>query len=300
MKKRNQLLLIFVFFLLIGMPQVSALKLIQSNTSEEKKKEYCNEYQKCIEKEVAAAKKDNRTLSSSEVQIACQSVRPVNSQTQANDKNQTVDYCDANHYINLKELLKDVQSNQDAYQEDKKKCQEQTKNAREKACSACQSCIDAKGKEGYQKGYCDEQCRIDTPSVCSSNSQAGSMAKLPVEGDGCKLNIPSDGSTGNDKPTYKPNSTVGCEIISDDLLDFLAEIYHLIRGVAIVATIFLGILDFMKATASHDADALKKAGNKFMKRIIVLAILIMLPYLIEFVMSLIYGVDKADACLGKF
>lgn len=111
------------------------------------------------------------------------------------------------------------------------------------------------------------------------------------------LKTPTD---EKDKPTYIPVDGVGCEMLSDELLDLLADVYHLIRGVAIVLVVILGIMDFIKAAASNDADALKKSGNKFMKRVIVLAILIMLPSLIEFLMSLIYGADKADACLGKF
>lgn len=180
--------------------------------------------------------------------------------------------------------------------EKEKKCEDDTSKIAKENCDACQKCIDEKGREGYDNGKCKNDCTIKKAKSCSSRD-------VIDVGGYCKLNVPDPKtpvSDEKDKPVYDLDLKAGCEMLSDDLLGLLADVYHLIRGAAIVLVVVLGVMDFIKATASNDADALKKAGNKFMKRIIVLAILIMLPTLIEFVMSLIYGADKADACLGKF
>ena len=50
--------------------------------------------------------------------------------------------------------------------------------------------------------------------------------------------------------------------------------------------VVLGMLDFSKATVSSEADAMKKAWNNFIKRSIAVAILIILPVIIEFLLGI--------------
>lgn len=93
---------------------------------------------------------------------------------------------------------------------------------------------------------------------------------------------------------------VGCKLFGDNLLSLLADIYHWIRGVAVAAVVILGILDFIKAVVANQEEMVKKAGSTFIKRILLLAILIMLPDLIDFVLALIFGKSEAGNCLEKF
>ena len=51
--------------------------------------------------------------------------------------------------------------------------------------------------------------------------------------------------------------------------------------------IFLGVLDFTKAVASDDQDALKKAWGHFIKRLIAVIILFLLPLLMELIFDLV-------------
>ncbi len=115
------------------------------------------------------------------------------------------------------------------------------------------------------------------------------------------------GKSGNIKEYHKkPLMTkldpdaVGCKLFGDDLLDLLADIYHWIRGVAVAAVVILGIMDFIKAVVANHEEMIKKSGTTFMKRLLLLVILIMLPDLIDFVLALIFGKSEAGNCLEKF
>lgn len=91
----------------------------------------------------------------------------------------------------------------------------------------------------------------------------------------------------------------GCVIMGSNLNNLLGDIYKLIRGACIALVVVLGILDFLKAVTSDDAESMKKAGSKFTKRLILLVVLIILPYLIDFFLELIFGNDL-ETCLDPF
>ena len=65
-------------------------------------------------------------------------------------------------------------------------------------------------------------------------------------------------------------------------------------GLAPVLVIILGILDFVKALAAQDDDAMKKAQGKFVKRLIAAVVLFLLPLIIDYVLSVFNLVD--DTC----
>ena len=92
----------------------------------------------------------------------------------------------------------------------------------------------------------------------------------------------------------------GCKLFGDELLDLLAEIYHWIRGICIAAVVILGVTDFIKAFVVNNDEAVKKAGVTFFRKLILLAILIILPDLIDFILQLIFGQTTAGNCLEKF
>lgn len=115
------------------------------------------------------------------------------------------------------------------------------------------------------------------------------------------------GKTGKIKEYHKkPLMTklnpdaIGCKLFGDNLLDLLADIYHWVRGVAVAAVVILGIMDFIKAVVANQEEMIKKAGATFIKRLLLLVILIMLPDLIDFVLALIFGKSEAGNCLEKF
>lgn len=87
--------------------------------------------------------------------------------------------------------------------------------------------------------------------------------------------------------------------MGDDLSNLLGEIYKWARGGCAAVIVILGVLDFLKATASDDPATLKKSGSTFVKRILVLAVFILLPYLLDFILDLLLGADF-ETCMDPF
>jgi hypothetical protein len=73
-----------------------------------------------------------------------------------------------------------------------------------------------------------------------------------------------------------------------------APIWTAIRIIAPILAIVLGALDFLRATAASDEKEMKKATSNFVKRLIMLALLFLLTYLINFIVGLVSGVDLGN------
>ena len=71
---------------------------------------------------------------------------------------------------------------------------------------------------------------------------------------------------------------------SQKLVAWILNILKWIKYIIPVAVIVLGILDFIKATASDKDDDMKKAQGRFVKRLIAAALIFLVPLLIEFVL----------------
>lgn len=78
-----------------------------------------------------------------------------------------------------------------------------------------------------------------------------------------------------------------CGIVLGDTIDkwlnFLMGLFYIIGPILVI---LFGTLDFGKATISNDADALKKASNKFFKRLLALIALFLSPLLTKLIISL--------------
>ena len=72
-------------------------------------------------------------------------------------------------------------------------------------------------------------------------------------------------------------------------------VLNVMKYAAIVALLVLVISDFLNALVQNDKDALKKAGNKAIRRFIYCVLLFFVPNLVELIMQLfgVYG-----NCLG--
>lgn len=75
--------------------------------------------------------------------------------------------------------------------------------------------------------------------------------------------------------------------LSPRLIDWLDKAYLVLEIGAGIAVIVLGMLDFSKAVTSGEDNAMKKAWQSFIKRVIALGCLILLPFLVEFILDLI-------------
>ena len=75
--------------------------------------------------------------------------------------------------------------------------------------------------------------------------------------------------------------TVDCGIISE----FTRPAAHIIMIAAPIILIVLGSIDFLKAVTAGDEKDMKKAINNFIKRLIICIVILILPILVNMVIS---------------
>lgn len=92
----------------------------------------------------------------------------------------------------------------------------------------------------------------------------------------------------------------GCGIITPKLESWLKQLLDIIKISALVLTLILGMVDFFRGVASGSADTMKKVWTSFSRRLIVVAILFLLPVILEFVLGLINinGLNSSNPLCG--
>lgn len=65
-----------------------------------------------------------------------------------------------------------------------------------------------------------------------------------------------------------------------------------------MTVIIFGMMDFVKATGSDDADAMKKAVKRFTNRIIITILIAILPIVLEFILTL-FGDENMKTCIDQ-
>lgn len=87
-----------------------------------------------------------------------------------------------------------------------------------------------------------------------------------------------------------------CGSLGAGTVGWLMKILKIIRYIIPVLVIALSILDFITAIASSNDDDVKKAGGKFVKRIIAAAIIFILPAILQFLFDVfkIKGLESSN------
>ena len=80
-------------------------------------------------------------------------------------------------------------------------------------------------------------------------------------------------------------SSSGCGVISNDMKRFLNTVLWYIRIAGIVLAIVLSLLDYVKAAAGSDDKSMAAANKKFMTRVILVAVLFLIPVILEFLLN---------------
>lgn len=84
--------------------------------------------------------------------------------------------------------------------------------------------------------------------------------------------------------------------LSKRIVGWIFKIVKWMRYLVPILLILLSVLDFIKAIASDSEDEMRKVGAKFVKRLIVAAIIFLLPLMLEFLLG-IFNIDTYDYCL---
>lgn len=179
----------------------------------------------------------------------------------------------------------------------------------------CPEVIYANMKIGTRlKNQAMDNCMNDGSSGRSCGTEIKTTSwnfALTSSGEHCKLKLknPEDivfsgkknngDSTDDYYATLDKSKEWSCGgFVSDRLLAEINKIYKTISLVVVVVVIILGILDFLKAVSSDDDSALKKAGSKFLKRIVIAMVIVMLPIVLQFILS-VFGDSNMKECLDK-
>ena len=78
-----------------------------------------------------------------------------------------------------------------------------------------------------------------------------------------------------------------CEDITNlDTYNIIRDVFGWIQIAAPIMLLVFGVLDFGKAIAASDSDAMKKAQGSFVKRAIIVAIIILVPIIFDVIFNL--------------
>ena len=109
-------------------------------------------------------------------------------------------------------------------------------------------------------------------------------------------NIVNQATTKNVEIAQSCSSLLGNPKKDGDPADYLTFAFKVVRYVAIVLLLVLSTMDFVGAVAASDDDALKKAFNHLMIRLVLCVVIFLLPVLIEFILQIINN-HAIDLCI---
>ncbi|MBE6153572.1 MAG: hypothetical protein E7166_05050 [Firmicutes bacterium] len=113
-------------------------------------------------------------------------------------------------------------------------------------------------------------------------------------------NLPGESIDNIGLPTGDPMT---CESLKNtETYKIVRNVFTWIQIAAPIMLVIFGVVDFTKAVAASDNDAIKKAQGAFVKRVIIAAIIILLPFIVDLLLSLLDGAlgNNVSTCdIGK-
>ncbi len=113
-------------------------------------------------------------------------------------------------------------------------------------------------------------------------------------------------SSAQKASTKKDNSLKGCNVFGPKTSGLLKWAIHLIQIAAPLLVVALGITDFLKILLSGEEKEYKESGKKFIKRLLALVALELLPYVLFFIIDISgvasqYGIERGEIyCVLEF
>lgn len=91
--------------------------------------------------------------------------------------------------------------------------------------------------------------------------------------------------------SYEQTSYSDCEeLLGDSMIDLLNQVFKIIRILAPIIFVIFTAWDYFKAAISQDKDEIKKTSIKMLKRLIIIALIFLLPIILKAVLA-IAGID---------
>jgi hypothetical protein len=108
-------------------------------------------------------------------------------------------------------------------------------------------------------------------------------------------------SSNNNANNQSEDSTIGktgCSLFSEEFIEFMQLMLNYIRIAGLVLTVVLSVMDYTKAIFSNEDNSNSKTNKRFSTRLIVLALLFLIPAVLTFILKLfnIQGVGESGTC----
>jgi hypothetical protein len=131
----------------------------------------------------------------------------------------------------------------------------------------------------------------------NSDKEGGNKIMLSSKSTNNNITIsgkPSDRDINSGDILRKENST-SCPVLSNDFIEFMQLILDYIRIAALVLTIILSIMDYTVAIFGPDEKSNIKANKRFTTRLIILAVLFLVPSILIFALKLFNIAGSGDS-----
>lgn len=143
-----------------------------------------------------------------------------------------------------------------------------------------------------------KQCQWNGSTCCPNGrcNNTGMTSELDVTG--------ADISSKNTSSTN--DAIKGCNVFGPKTSGLLKWAIHLIQIAAPLLVVALGITDFLKILLSGEEKEYKESGKKFIKRLLALVVLELLPYVLFFIIDISgiasqYGIERGEIyCVLEF
>jgi hypothetical protein len=147
--------------------------------------------------------------------------------------------------------------------------------------------------------WVSKKCRVKTCTSLSSNNCSGNTGMTStLETSGADLeNIDMSKNTNTGSSTS--DNIKGCDVLGPKTSELLKWGLNLLRIGGPLLVIALGVTDFLKILLSGEDKEYKECGKKFIKRLLALVVLQLLPYILFFVIDISgvttqYGIERGE------
>mgnify|MGYP007003729993 CR=1 FL=1 len=152
-------------------------------------------------------------------------------------------------------------------------------------------------------GKCSSSSSLTDSVSKSSTSTSTATESVSKSSNSVNHVIKSSAQTAS---TKKDGSLKGCNVFGPKTSGLLKWGIHLIQIAAPLLVVALGITDFLKILLSGEEKEYKESGKKFIKRLLALVALELLPYVLFFIIDISgvasqYGIERGEIyCVLEF
>ena len=162
------------------------------------------------------------------------------------------------------------------------------------------------GDKKYRNEYFEKVDKLLEDKIIDSIKFASSVCdstenKINLDEQGSRIVIDGEYSVYKFKePEINFNEEFKCsDIFTKEMVDVIKNAYFIIEMVGLAILIIFSSLDYIKVFMGDNADELKKANSKLIKRLIILVILFLLPALVNILLRL-FSIDYVEGLDSEY